>query len=55
MNPALTFVDAFGHAGEAYGGGRGEHLLVRPDGYIGWTGVPDRLSELQAYLAFVSA
>jgi hypothetical protein len=50
MNAALTFVDAFGHVGEAYGGGRGEHLLVRPDGYIGWMGLPDRLAELQVYL-----
>jgi 2-polyprenyl-6-methoxyphenol hydroxylase-like FAD-dependent oxidoreductase len=50
MNAALTFVDAFGHVGEAYGGGRGEHLLVRPDGYVGWMGLPDRLAELQAYL-----
>ena len=54
-NTALTFVDAFGHVEAAYGGGRGEHLLVRPDGYIGWMGLPDRLSELPAYLARVSA
>ncbi len=54
-NAALTFVDAFGHVREAYGGGRGEYVLVRPDGYVGWIGHSDRLSALQAYLALVSA
>ena len=51
---ALTLVDAFGHVAEAYGGGRGEHLLVRPDGYVGWMGLPGNLPDLYKHLALVS-
>ena len=51
--PAISqqlVVDAFGHVMEAYGGGRGEYVLVRPDGYIGWIGNQETLSELETYL-----
>lgn len=51
----MTFLDAFGHVSEAYGDGRGEHILVRPDGYVGWMGLPDSLPDLHRYLALVSA
>jgi len=46
----LTFVDAFGHVAEAYGAGERECLLVRPDGYVGWIGPPDKLADLHGYL-----
>jgi len=49
-----TFVDAFGHVSEAYGGGGGELLLVRPDGYAGWIGPAGDLDGLHRYLALVS-
>jgi 2-polyprenyl-6-methoxyphenol hydroxylase-like FAD-dependent oxidoreductase len=49
-----VFVDAFGHAAEAYGGGHGEYLLVRPDGYAGWAGTADTLDDLREYLRFVN-
>ncbi len=45
-----SFVDAFGHMAESYGGGQGEYVLVRPDGYVGWTGLQTSLTDLQAYL-----
>ena len=35
---ARVFVDADGHVATTYGGGNGEYVLVRPDGYIGWIG-----------------
>jgi 2-polyprenyl-6-methoxyphenol hydroxylase-like FAD-dependent oxidoreductase len=50
---ALIFVDAFGHVAEAYGCGQGEYVLVRPDGYVGWLGLPDRRADLRAYLSSV--
>jgi hypothetical protein len=40
---ANVFVDALGHMAEAYGGGQGEYVLVRPDGYVAWTGL-ERIS-----------
>ena len=44
------FIDAFGHLAAAYGGGNGEYLLVRPDGYVGWIGVDEHKADLYAYL-----
>jgi hypothetical protein len=38
---AELYVDAFGHFASAYGGGHGEYMLVRADGYVGWLG-PNR-------------
>jgi 2-polyprenyl-6-methoxyphenol hydroxylase-like FAD-dependent oxidoreductase len=35
-NGADVYMDAFGHFAAAYGGGNGEYMLVRPDGYVGW-------------------
>ncbi len=49
-----TFVDAFGHVAAAYGGGRGEYVLVRPDGYVGWIGFESELGDLHRYLLGVS-
>jgi 2-polyprenyl-6-methoxyphenol hydroxylase-like FAD-dependent oxidoreductase len=48
------FVDAFGHFAAAYGGGNGEYVLVRPDGYVGWMGVQEHKADLHAYLHRVS-
>lgn len=48
-----TFVDAFGHFAAAYGGGNGDYVLVRPDGYVAWIGSRERLTDLQAYLVGV--
>jgi hypothetical protein len=45
-----VFVDAFGHAAAAYGGGHGEYLLIRPDGYVGWMGLETDLPDLHRYL-----
>lgn len=50
-NGTNTFVDAFGHLAAAYGGGDGEYVLVRPDGYVGWTGSRERVNDLYGYLA----
>jgi 2-polyprenyl-6-methoxyphenol hydroxylase-like FAD-dependent oxidoreductase len=52
---ANVFVDALGHMAEAYGGGHGEYVLVRPDGYVGWTGLEADLPDLQDYLKRVAA
>ncbi|MGA7236358.1 MAG: FAD-dependent oxidoreductase [Bryobacteraceae bacterium] len=46
-----VYVDAFGHFASAYGAGKGEYLLVRPDGYIGWIGFQENLPDLHRYLA----
>jgi 2-polyprenyl-6-methoxyphenol hydroxylase-like FAD-dependent oxidoreductase len=51
---AQSFVDAFGHFAAAYGGGKGEHVLVRPDGYVGWMGLRNNLAGLRDYLGRVS-
>jgi 2-polyprenyl-6-methoxyphenol hydroxylase-like FAD-dependent oxidoreductase len=48
------FVDAFGHFAEGYGGGNDEYVLVRPDGYICWTGTGKHLTDLNDYLGRVS-
>jgi 2-polyprenyl-6-methoxyphenol hydroxylase-like FAD-dependent oxidoreductase len=45
-----TFVDAFGHVAAAYGGGQGEYVLIRPDGYAGWMGLENDLAGLHRYL-----
>ena len=50
-----SFVDAFGHVSEAYGGGQGEYILVRPDGYVGWMGLQTDLADLHGYLDGCSA
>jgi hypothetical protein len=50
-----AFVDAFGHVAAAYGGGQGEYLLVRPDGYVGWMGLEKDLPDLHRYLKRVCA
>jgi hypothetical protein len=44
-----TFVDAFGHLAAAYGGGNGEYVLVRPDGYVGWIGLQKNIADLKTY------
>ena len=44
------FVDSGGHVLEAYGGGNGELLLVRPDGYVGWIGPEREVGGLRDYL-----
>lgn len=49
------FVDSHGHFADAYGGGGDGCLLVRPDGYIGWTGSERHLSGLREYLGRISA
>ena len=49
---AAVYVDAFGHFADAYGG-RGEYMLVRPDGYAGWVGLEENLPDLDRYLAGV--
>jgi 2-polyprenyl-6-methoxyphenol hydroxylase-like FAD-dependent oxidoreductase len=49
------FVDASGHFVDAYGGGIGDHVLVRPDGYIGWVGSRESHGDLRQYLHRVSA
>ena len=51
---AQVYVDAFGHAAAAFGG-KGEYMLVRPDGYVGWIGCEGSLTDLGQYLAAVSA
>lgn len=43
------FVDVNGHVAETYGGGNGECVLVRPDGYVGWIGLEKDLGELKNY------
>ena len=52
---AQIYVDAFGHFAAAYGGGRGEYMLIRPDGHVGWVGSADNLSHLDHYLGRFSA
>ena len=52
---AQIYVDAFGHFAAAYGGGKGEYMLIRPDGYVGWVGSADSLPDLDQYLCRVSA
>jgi hypothetical protein len=54
-NAPNIFVDASGHVAEAYGGGQGEYLLVRPDGYAGWMGSQSDLPHLTRYLTRVFA
>jgi 2-polyprenyl-6-methoxyphenol hydroxylase-like FAD-dependent oxidoreductase len=49
-NSQQLFIDAFGHVVEAYGGSRGEYVLIRPDGYVGWIGTQETLPELDSYL-----
>jgi hypothetical protein len=44
-----VFIDAFGHLAATYGGGNGEYVLVRPDGYVGWTGSAKDLADLKDY------
>ena len=48
-----VYLDAFGHFASAYGGGKGEYMLVRPDGYVGWIGLEEHLPDLDRYLAEV--
>jgi len=50
---ARVFVDTFGHFAAAYGGGEGESLLVRPDGYIAWIGTAENFTDLSKYLVRV--
>ena len=52
-NGAEVYVDAFGHFASAYGRGKGECMLVRPDGYVGWVGLEENLPDLDRYLAGV--
>ena len=46
------YVDG-GHFASAYGEGKGEYMLVRPDGYAGWVGLEENLPDLDRYLAGV--
>jgi 2-polyprenyl-6-methoxyphenol hydroxylase-like FAD-dependent oxidoreductase len=46
---APVFVDVHGHVAETYGGGNGECVLVRPDGYVGWIGLEKDLADLKSY------
>lgn len=48
------FMDAFGHFADGYGGGNGEYVLVRPDGYLGWVGSRQHLGVLHNYLARIA-
>jgi 2-polyprenyl-6-methoxyphenol hydroxylase-like FAD-dependent oxidoreductase len=50
---AEVYADAFGHFAAAYGGAQGAYMLVRPDGYAGWTGPEENLPDLDRYLAAV--
>jgi 2-polyprenyl-6-methoxyphenol hydroxylase-like FAD-dependent oxidoreductase len=50
---AQVYVDAFSHVATAYGRGKGEHMLIRPDGYIGWIGLEENLPDVHRYLAAV--
>lgn len=43
------FVDAYRNLATTYGGGNGEYVLVRPDGYIGWIGHEEDLGDLKEY------
>lgn len=52
-NCAEVYVDAFGHFASAYGQSNGEWMLVRPDGYVGWVGLEENLSDLDRDLAEV--
>jgi hypothetical protein len=54
-NVQAVFIDAEGHVLEAYGGGLGEYVLIRPDGYIGWIGTEKTLAELETYVSRVAA
>ena len=47
---AEVYLDSFGHFAAAYGGGKGEYMLVRPDGYIAWVGLEENLPDLDRYL-----
>jgi len=51
---ALLFLDASGHFADAYGGGNGEKVLVRPDGYIAWIGSRESYADLRQYLQRVA-
>jgi len=44
-----VFVDVDDHIATVYGGGNGEHVLVRPDGYVGWIGWRKNLGDLKRY------
>lgn len=55
VSTVQTFVDGFGHFAVAYGGGKGDYMLIRPDGYVGWIGSADNLFDLDQYLGPVSA
>lgn len=50
---AEVYLDAFGNFAAAYGGSNGEYMLIRPDGYVGWTGLNENLPDLDRYLAAV--
>lgn len=52
---AHIYVDVSGHFAAAYGGGKGEYMLIRPDGYVGWVGSAENLSDLDRYLEGFSA
>ena len=45
----------FGNFAAAYGGGKGEYMLIRPDGYVGWVGLEENLPDLDRYVAGVLA
>jgi len=48
-NRAQLFIDNGGHVVDAYGG-KGELILVRPDGYVGWVGMEGDVEDLNDYL-----
>jgi hypothetical protein len=48
---STILVDTAAHFADAYGGASDEFILVRPDGYIAWTGNKFSLPELRTYMA----
>lgn len=50
-----VFVDAAGHVASAYGGSKGEYVLVRSDGYVSWIGTKETFADLNEYLGRVIA
>ncbi len=48
---SAVFVDSAAHFADAYGGASDEFILVRPDGYIAWTGNKFSLPEVRTYMA----
>jgi hypothetical protein len=54
MTPTML-IDVTGAVAKTFGGRRGLVALVRPDGYLGYRGLPNQPGELASYLARVFA